>query len=165
MRFTLQPVGPTDASDIATIIHTAWNTDWHWRYRWEDLSLENLIMQTTKRFPWNLATEREKKRHQKAVDIATGEVVGYARWILPPELVNKNAWPEAQVPEPSLEDRERFERAFQESPIPNAKSGEMITFRANGLVEAERRVKVDGPFLSKRSVPLGSIWRYPLIFM
>ena len=151
MRFSLQPCGPADASDIATVIMTAWNTNWHWRYRWEDLSLENLIERSTKRFPWNLVTEREIKRHQKAVDIATGEVVGYARWLLPPELADKNVWSEAQVAEPSPKDRELFERDFRESPLPNAKSGEMIAFRAGGLEEAEKRVRVDDPFLSKCS--------------
>ena len=155
MRFSLQPCRPADASDIATVIMTAWNTNWHWRYRWEDLSLETLIERSTKRFPWNLVTEREIKRHQKAVDVATGEVVGYARWLLPPELADKNVWLEAQVAEPTLKDRELFERDFQESPLPNAKSGEMLACRAGGLEEAGKRVKVDGPFLSKCSFHFG----------
>ena len=76
-------------------------------------------------------------------------MVGYARWLLPPGLADKNVWSEARVAEPSPKDRELFERDFQDSPLPNAKSGEMLAFRAGGLEEAEKRVKVDGPFLSK----------------
>jgi len=151
MVFSLQPCQPADAANIATVIVTAWNTNWHWRYHWEDLSIEKVIEWATKRFPWVLVTtERERKRHQKAVEISTGEVVGYARWLLPPasELANKDIWLEAQAAEPSPEDLKLFERNMQEWPLPNFKSSEMIAFRASGLAEAEKRVMINGPFIS-----------------
>ncbi|KAE9382226.1 hypothetical protein N431DRAFT_491429 [Stipitochalara longipes BDJ] len=118
MRFCIQSCGPADAPDIAT----------------------NLIDRSTKRFPWNLINKRELKRYQKAIDVASGEVVGYARWLLPPELADEKVWSEAQVGEPSPKDRELFERDFQESSLPNSKSGEMIAFRAGGLEEAAKRI-------------------------
>jgi len=110
-----------------------------------------MIEWATKRFPWVLVTEREIKRHQKAVEISMGQVVGYARWLLPPdsELANKDIRLEAQAAEPSPADLNLFERNMQEWPLPNVKSGEMIEFRASGLAEAEKRVKINGPFLSR----------------
>lgn len=114
-----------------------------------------MIERSTNRVPWILLTERETKRHQKAVDVATGEVVGYIRWVLPHELADKNIWPETQVAEVSQKDREQFERNFQELPQPNTKSfesGEMLVFRGSGLQEAEKKVRADGPFLSKCSI-------------
>lgn len=51
--------------------------------------------------PQNLLTDPSRRRHQKAVDSVTGELVGYARWVLPEAGVNgemDNLWPEARVP-------------------------------------------------------------------
>ena len=44
---------------------------------------------------------REQKRHQKVIETESGEPVGYARWLLPPVLAEKNVWPEAGVAEPT----------------------------------------------------------------
>jgi hypothetical protein len=40
--------------------------------------------------PWNLINRRAEKRHLKAIDVETGELAGYARWLLPPILADKN---------------------------------------------------------------------------
>ena len=44
-----------------------------------------------------------------------GQVVGYARWLLPPDsgLANKDIWLEAQAAEPSPDDLNLFERNMQ----------------------------------------------------
>jgi len=70
-------------------------------------------------------------------------------WPPDPESANKDMWLEVQAAEPSPDDFKLFERNMQEWPLPNVKSGEMIEFRASGLAEAEKRVKINGPFLSK----------------
>jgi len=150
MSISIEPCGPADAFNVATVNNTAWNADWHWHYRWENPSLTSLIEQSAKRFPWLLMLERRQKRHQKAVDVATGEVVGYVRWLLPHEMLSdeeEDIWSDALVAEPEVEDRERLRKGFEESPLPNTKSMEMLKFRTLGLQEAEERVKVDGPFL------------------
>jgi len=61
-------------------------------------------------------------RHQKAVDPISGEVVGYARWVLPEGYCEKEEdgervaeWKEAQVEDVSEEDRGRFEEMAREA--------------------------------------------------
>ena len=152
MRFSIQPCEVTDARDMATVTMTAWDTDWHWIHRWEGYSVGDLIEQSTKRVPWNLVSGRETQRVQKAVDVTTGEVVGHARWLLPPEPAEKNIWPEAQVNEPSPEDRELFEKISQETPLGKVKSEAMIEYRGRGLADAARRVKGNESYLSKCSI-------------
>jgi hypothetical protein len=47
------------------------------------MSLDDKIHSISRRQPHALTTGRDLKRHQKAIDAATGDTVGYARWILP----------------------------------------------------------------------------------
>ncbi|OGM45515.1 hypothetical protein ABOM_006474 [Aspergillus bombycis] len=56
-----------------------------WILLWpKEVTLEFLIEQCTKRYPNILQRARQEVRHQKATDLLTGDLVGYARWILPP---------------------------------------------------------------------------------
>ncbi|KAE8375269.1 hypothetical protein BDV26DRAFT_299842 [Aspergillus bertholletiae] len=64
--------------------------------RWpKEITLDYLITQSAKRYPRTLLNARHKNRHRKAVDATTGEVVGYAQWILPDTHL------EAQIPDVS----------------------------------------------------------------
>lgn len=83
--------------------------DW-WRILWINRSLEDRIASVEQRTPRNLLKDRETKRHQLVVDEASGQVVGYGRWIMPG--TRSEDWTEAQTPDVSSEDRERFEKQF-----------------------------------------------------
>jgi len=84
-----------------------------WILLWpKDISLEFLIEQSTKRQSRNLLRDREGARHQKAVDPATGTVVGYTRWILPScNFFAKDGgpeWAEEQVLDVSDDEKKHF---------------------------------------------------------
>ena len=68
--------------------------------------LEYLVNATTKRMPHALLTDRPVRRHQKVIYVPTGEIVGYARWVISDSL--KDEWLEAQVPDVSEEEKKRF---------------------------------------------------------
>jgi hypothetical protein len=154
MAFAVQPVVHADAKGLATTLTSAWYENPHWRFRFEDPSLERLTYYNSQRIPWNLIRGRAEKRHQKVIDVETGEVVGYARWLLPPTLAEKNVWPEAAVAEPSPEDRDLFEKKFQAAAnsngdMPGTKTNGMTAFRSRPLEEADSRIMKDGPYLGK----------------
>ena len=147
MRFSIEPCVPADAHGIAATTMSAWHENWHWAYRWEDPSLEGLIERGGERVPWILTTERETKRHQKAVDVTTGEVVGYSRWLLPPDLAERNVWPEAQVPEPSPEDRVTFKERAKS--LGKLRSEKMAEFLSSPLEAADARIMENGPYMGE----------------
>jgi GNAT superfamily N-acetyltransferase len=65
------------------------------------------------RTPRNLLQHRDVRRHQKVVDAASGEIVGYARWILPAS--HSGEWLEAQTPDVDNATRQRLEKQFSET--------------------------------------------------
>lgn len=56
---------------------------------------------------------RPVRRHQKVVDKDSGDVVGYARWVLPPEHEGK--WTEAQTPDVDDAAKDKFKQEFSEA--------------------------------------------------
>ncbi|KAI1802304.1 acyl-CoA N-acyltransferase [Daldinia bambusicola] len=107
-----------DAPALARNNMSAFWEDPTWILLWpEGTTLERLIDSATQRYPWTLVSGREEKRHEKAVDPGTGELVGYARWILPPSNFTAKdgepEWPEAQIPDVSDEEKKRFEEQAQ----------------------------------------------------
>ncbi|KAG9496752.1 hypothetical protein J7337_011535 [Fusarium musae] len=95
-------------SQVSAFFEEAW-----WRLSWTDRTRESLIQSIADRSPKNLLTNREVRRHQKIVHLETGDIVGYARWILPES--HKDAWLEAQTPDVSDEQREVFARRHAET--------------------------------------------------
>ena len=69
---------------------------------WPHRTLEQHIAQIDKRTPRTLLNDRTCKRHQKAIDPETGQLLGYARWHLPPSHATNadgaSVWSEAVVP-------------------------------------------------------------------
>ncbi|KAL1852408.1 hypothetical protein VTK73DRAFT_9222 [Phialemonium thermophilum] len=103
--------------DAAALARNNASAFWHqpyWRLGWQaDLQLDFMIAQFAKRLPARLVADRDVLRHQKAVDPATGAVLGYARWILPPAAVRDKEqvpWLEAQVPDVDDAQRKEFEQ-------------------------------------------------------
>ncbi|KEQ99502.1 hypothetical protein AUEXF2481DRAFT_35410 [Aureobasidium subglaciale EXF-2481] len=87
-----------------------------------------------------------------AVDDKTGEVVGYVRWVMPSHLANAKepVWPEAQVAEPSSEDRAEHERDFKNATNNGRVRGlrnDMMEFRSTPLEEVDAKINEGGPFL------------------
>jgi len=83
MPYVVKPVKVEDAPGLSIATMSAFIRDPHWGLLWPNMSLEEIIDGCTQRFPRKLITGREKQRHQKVVDTETGEIVGYARWIIP----------------------------------------------------------------------------------
>ena len=85
-----------------------------WVLSWRHTTLENHIETIAKRIPRNLINDRTVNRHQKALDPATGRIVGYIRWILPESSATladgTPAWPEAVVPAVSAEEEAEIRR-------------------------------------------------------
>lgn len=61
-----------------------------------------VISQATQRFSHNLLGDPTHRRHLKAVDAKTGEIVGYVRYVLP-EGSSADLWAEAKAPAVSKE--------------------------------------------------------------
>ncbi|KAK8855314.1 acyl-CoA N-acyltransferase [Apiospora arundinis] len=80
---------------------------------WTGRTLEYVTANAAKRMPRNLLKDRAHQRHQLVVDVETGHIVGYARWILPDRLVGD--WLEAQTPAVSAKEEHDFTRDFNEA--------------------------------------------------
>lgn len=91
---------------------SAFYCDKHWKSFWHGKPLEEIIADCTARLPWKLAQTDPLKRHQKVVDESTKDIVGYARWILPENMANAKAWPEAGLPEVDHETKREFKENY-----------------------------------------------------
>jgi len=97
------------ASNIA-----AFWTDPTWVRMWPGKTREYVASQASRRMSHRLLVDREHKRHLKAVDTLTGEIVGYACWTLPTDAA-EGMWVEAQVPEVGQEVYEAMEKEFRDA--------------------------------------------------
>ncbi|KZL83399.1 gnat family acetyltransferase protein [Colletotrichum incanum] len=92
---------PEDVSSLSQAMIRACYHDPHWRLLWGSMSLE---------LPRNLVKGRVFRCNRKAIDIATGEIVDYARWLLPEG--EEMRCEEDQVEEPSTEQLKRYEALY-----------------------------------------------------
>ncbi|EFX05986.1 gcn5-related n-acetyltransferase [Grosmannia clavigera kw1407] len=112
----LQSVTVADAADLARNNISAFWQDRIWRVIWPShVTQDFLIAQMAKRQSNSLLRNRAATRHQKAVDPATGALVGYARWVLPNSHLqakngNEPTWPGALVPTVSEEEQRYLEQ-------------------------------------------------------
>ncbi|KAL0932504.1 acetyltransferase [Colletotrichum truncatum] len=120
-----------DSDELTNNNIPAFWADPHWRLAWRHRTLEYHISQVAKRTPRNLISDSETKRQQKAVDAATGRIVGFARWYLPSSH-SKNTdgtpvWSEAMVPAVSAEEEAEIQRVAQTTHWdPNEESDELL---------------------------------------
>jgi len=152
MPFTISAATPADAPGLAeNNMFAFYHTDQHWRAMWGSKPLSEVIEDAAARLPHILVTDREKKRHIKAVDDATGVIIGYARWILP-EDDDRITWPEAQVPEPTPQEAKDYLAAS----LSKTKDGVLLginnqlqAYLGNPLEVAEEEIlkSLKGPFL------------------
>ena len=82
------------------------------------------------------------------IEVSTGNVVGDARWLLPPALGGKHVWPGVQVAEANPEDLEVIKRKA-EIPSPELRGGKLHRIRDIPLDAADARIMRNGPYLGK----------------
>lgn len=157
MPFAIQPCVPEDAPGLAAAIVAARLNDPHWTSLWKDPSAESQIAKTTDCIPWSLVTSTDTKRHQKVIDVESGQVAGYARWCLPPILVTRgDVWLDARVAEGTTADRAAYEKQCQEQTqngqFKGLKDEDQIRYRTAPVEEADARIRRDGHFLSKMHI-------------
>ncbi|KAH6647291.1 acyl-CoA N-acyltransferase [Truncatella angustata] len=98
-----------DSAGVARNNMSAFWTDSTWRLVWpEDRTLEEVIEACALRWPNTVLTDRVHKRHLKAVEVETGTVVGYIRFLLPDRLSGE--WLDAQPPDVTAEQRKQFDK-------------------------------------------------------
>lgn len=137
------------AASIANAMVSARWADPHWVALFRsDISCSRVTSETAQRLPWNLIDGRASKRHQIAVDTTTGEAVAYARWILPEHLVSKEpvVWPEAQVQEPTEEDKAASEKTFRGITDRGLRM-DLLEYRSTPLEKIDAKIRESGPFL------------------
>ena len=95
--YTLDSCSLQDAASIAKNNVSAFWTDPNWPLIWTRLNKTEsyVISQAARRMPQNLLSDPSRRRHLKAVDVESGRLVGYARWLLPEGM--DAAWPEAMT--------------------------------------------------------------------
>lgn len=92
---------------------SAFWTDPTWPHIWAPKSLDYVIGQAALRMPATLLKDPVHRRHQKATHSQTGELIGYARWLLPNmDTISDNFWPEAKVQPVDAESETQYEKAF-----------------------------------------------------
>jgi hypothetical protein len=146
MSYKLRP-GCTveDADGVAkNNVSAFWQQTW-WRILFAATE-ETLREIVTRRTPHNLLSQREVKRHQVVVDTSTGEIVGYARWIMPSS--HKAEWIEAQTPTVSDADMVRIEDLFAANRLPSGENKADMDALDDPIYEAQHELAPKGPYLS-----------------
>ncbi|PYI32258.1 hypothetical protein BP00DRAFT_158552 [Aspergillus indologenus CBS 114.80] len=163
MSFTLTRCTPADSPQIARAIMLARLTDPHWVFLWTDPNPARIIADVTARFPFSLASGRDRKRHQMVSyidDSGKKTVVGYARWIVPDSLLSVEDktgkegtfWPEAQVQAVSDDElreyKKHFDAASDGGQVPGMKKNGLMEFRSRPLEEADEAITRGEEFLT-----------------
>ncbi|KAG9681582.1 acyl-CoA N-acyltransferase, partial [Aureobasidium melanogenum] len=149
MSISITTADLTLAPSIANAMVSARWKDPHWVALFRsDISPARVTSETAQRLPWNLITGRASKRHQIAIDNATGEAVAYARWILPEHLTSADPviWPEAQVQQPTEEQRVESEKMSKDIADRGLRM-DLLEYRSAQLEEIDAKIRESGPFL------------------
>ena len=113
--FSIRPCTILDSDAIAATTIMAFWANPSWVLMWKGQTREAVIATAQKRMPHQLLHDRERKRHEKAVDSA-GALLGYARWVLPADVEDgvpaERCWLDAKVPDPGVEARTEAARVF-----------------------------------------------------
>jgi hypothetical protein len=127
--FIVAPCTLDDASAIARNNISAFWEDKNWALMWtrKNKSRDYVISQAALRWPYNLVKDTIYRRREKVVDVSTGELVGFATWVLPKAGVAGededeagkqeigDLWPEARVPEVDDETLELLKKRYDEA--------------------------------------------------
>ena len=99
----LQPCNVDDGPAIGALLATCFWPDPMYRMKFGDHTLEHIAKHHGARTAKSLLADPARRRHQKAVDPATGKMLGYARWTLTDKPEAENWWPAARLPRVSEE--------------------------------------------------------------
>jgi hypothetical protein len=138
MAFIIQPVTYDDASGIADCSMSAFYQDQHWALMWGSTPVEQITTDCAFRTPWKLVGERDRKRHLKVVEVRTGKIVGFGRFLLP-HMHSQGLWEEAQIPEATEEQKAAFRKNFESVTINGRNRGmdySMVS-KLSPMLEAE----------------------------
>jgi hypothetical protein len=131
----------------------AFYEDAHWASLWKGMPLDSIISDCARRLPWNLVRVTSLKRHRKVVENNTGNVVGYARWIIPNGLDDK--WNNGIVSETDPEGRQDYEEDFRSVTIDGEIRGldhRVVEELSEAIEQAEAQILGTGErFLSQHS--------------
>ena len=149
MSISITTADATFAPSTADAMVSARWADPHWVALFRsDISSSRVTSETAQRLPWNLIDGRASKRHQIAIDTTTGEAVAYSRWMLPEHLTSPDpvVWPEAQVQEPTEEEKAQFEKMFK-GVADRGLRMDLLEYRSTPLEEIDAKLRDSGPFL------------------
>lgn len=134
-----------DAQGVAkTNVSAFWTQTW-WRILF-DASEQEVVNKVASRTPQNLLAQRLVRRHQAVVDTTTGDIVGYARWILPEE--HADDWLEAQTPAVSDAERTRFKEMFDAEQLPMGENQDEMDALDDPVHEKQDELEPKTPNLS-----------------
>lgn len=147
MPYKLQPgCSIDDADGIAkNNVLAFWQQTW-WRILFA-APQETVLNKVISRTPHNLLTQREVRRHQVVVEPTTGNIVGYARWILPAEYSQE--WTEAQTEGVGDADATRFQDAFRATVLPFGEHQDEMDALDHPVEAKQKELAPKGPYLSK----------------
>ena len=114
-KFSVQPVRPADADDLALAMMSAFYEDPLWQSLWSgSMTLDQIVHDCAARLPWNLVkSDALRKRFQKVIENSSERAVGYARWCLPASRASLDTWPATIPPEVTQEERSSYEDRHQ----------------------------------------------------
>lgn len=122
-----------------------------WRILWPDnVTLDFMIQEMTKKLPMDLLKDADNSRHEMAVDGETGAVMGYIRWIFPDGVLNGQQpdeikWKTAQVPRVSEEKFKELEKLDNSAWCESKSLGAL----GNRLGEAHMRIMSKQSYIGK----------------
>ncbi|KAH6651924.1 hypothetical protein BKA67DRAFT_572422 [Truncatella angustata] len=130
--YTITGCTVADGAELSRNNMSAFWEDPHFILAWPHRTLDQHIAEQAKRIPLNLLDDnRTIKRHQKAIDLETRRLLGYARWRIPPSRATKEdgtlEWPEAIVPAVGPEEEAEIRRVAEAAVFdPNQESDELL---------------------------------------
>lgn len=126
-----------DAAAIAKNNVSAFWGEPGWRIMYEKekggpyVGLETLIAINQIRWPHNLLLDRAARRHQVVVHVPTGEIVGYARWLMPEGYQDK--WLETQMPDIDAAQKEAHAEVYGRNPLPHYRTDNAVSDSHHGV--------------------------------
>jgi hypothetical protein len=157
-QFIIRPCTPADGPAIAHNNISAFWRDTNWVLLWKGKTMEYVISQSVKRWPWNLIKNPVRNRFEACVDAETGELLGFAYWILPTvESLKKHGiaiseeellqwWLEAKVPEVEEEEKKRILQQSSEADWAFNHATDVLDAPRDAL---KRRCEKEKPYLGQ----------------
>ncbi|CEJ82776.1 hypothetical protein VHEMI02824 [[Torrubiella] hemipterigena] len=150
VQYTLEPCTLADAPALARNNMPAFWQDKTWALTWKHTTLEEHIKVQGVRYARRLLADHKIQRHMKAVDEA-GNVVGYARWLIPAERAKDDAgnlvWPEFLGPTVTDKENAEIEKAVEATSFNPGSDTDAIDEKIQGL-NKEVKASLTTPYIN-----------------